>query len=155
MMREILGVAQGEPESRRRWFHDEYFDLFVWQDQASDVTSFQLCYGIDSSEQALEWRSSGGFFHDGIKPAAPDAGTEARRTPAATRATDAMTSRFVFAARALPEDIRAAVTSKIREYAEKAAAIPTRRRQVRRAEWQQQEPASRAAAGRPPLKNRN
>ena len=155
MMREILGVAQGEPESHRRWFHDEYFDLFVWQEKTSEISSFQLCYGIDSSEQALEWRKSGGFFHDGVKPPAPDTGkTESRRTPASTRATDAMTSRFVFAARALPEDIRAAVTAKIREYADKVPAIPTRRRQVRRAAWQQQQPASRAAS-RPPLKNRN
>ncbi|MEO7726704.1 MAG: hypothetical protein ABIS45_05580 [Burkholderiales bacterium] len=150
MMREILGVAQAESDSHRRWFHDEYFDLFVWQDDASAITSFQLCYGIDSSEQALEWRLAGGFFHDGMKPGAPDTGkTEARRTPNAARATDAMTSRFVFAARALPEDIRAAVTSKIREYAEKAPAVPTRRRLVRRAAWQQKEPAS----NRPPLKS--
>ena len=29
-MKEILGVAD-DPPARRRWFHDDYFDLFVWQ----------------------------------------------------------------------------------------------------------------------------
>jgi hypothetical protein len=129
MMREIEGVVQGEPATRRRWFHDEYFDLFVWQNSAHEIESFQLCYGIDTSERALEWRKNRGFFHDG-KPATP--------TPGREPGTAAMTSRFEFAARALPDDIRLAVTARIREYADTAPAVLTRRRQVRRAAWQQQ-----------------
>jgi hypothetical protein len=140
MMREIEGVVQGEPATRRRWFHDEYFDLFVWQNSANEIESFQLCYGIDSSERALEWRKNRGFFHDGAKVAAPegilDMKPAASREPSAT----AMTSRFEFAARALPDDIREAITARIREYAEKASAVPSRRRHVRRAAWQQQGP---------------
>src|SRR4029077_21167283 len=64
MMREIEGVVQGESATRRRWFHDEYFDLFVWQNNARAIESLQLCYGIDSSERALEWRKNRGFFLD-------------------------------------------------------------------------------------------
>jgi hypothetical protein len=137
MMREIKGVVQGEPATRRRWFHDEYFDLFVWQNSANEIESFQLCYGIDTSERALEWRKNRGFFHDG-KPATPvPGGLDARQ---AAPSTAAMTSRFEFAARVLPDDIRLAVTARIREYADTAPAVLTRRRQVRRAEWQQQGP---------------
>src|SRR2546422_5095782 len=29
MLKEILGVLQDDPSSRRRWFHEDYFDLFV------------------------------------------------------------------------------------------------------------------------------
>jgi hypothetical protein len=142
MMREIEGVVQGEPETRRRWFHDEYFDLFVWQNTANEIESFQLCYGIDSSERALEWRKNRGFFHDGAKPGntVPGAILDAPETAAREPSAAAITSRFEFAARALPDDIRGAVTAKIREYAEKASAVPARRRQVRRAAWQQQGP---------------
>jgi hypothetical protein len=56
MLKEILGVAD-DPPARRRWFHDEFFDLFVWQQD-------------DSSDRALVWDKGRGFFHDG--PPAPD-----------------------------------------------------------------------------------
>jgi len=114
----------------------------VWQNAANEIESFQLCYGIDSSERALEWRKNRGFFHDGAKPgnAVPGAILDARETATREPSAAAITSRFEFAARALPDDIRGAVTAKIREYAEKASAVPARRRQVRRAAWQQQGP---------------
>lgn len=128
---------QGEPETRRRWFHDEYFDLFVWQNSVNEIESFQLCYGIDSSESALEWRKNRGFFHDGAK--AIRGGILDPKQPADSEPTAAaVSSRFEFAARELPAEIRDAVTTRIREYAQKAPTVPPRRRQVRRAAWQQQ-----------------
>lgn len=142
MMREIVGVVQGEPVSRRRWFHDEYFDLFVWQDSADEIESFQLCYGINTSERALEWRKNRGFFHDGAKagPPVPDGILDARDAAAGDKTAQTISSRFEFAARSLPEEIRTAVTLRIREYAENAPSVPMRRRQVRRATWQQRGP---------------
>jgi hypothetical protein len=143
MMREIVGVVQGEPEIRRRWFHDEYFDLFIWQNSANEIESFQLCYGVDSSERALEWRKNRGFFHDGAKAGTPvPGGILGDGSPAAREESNAnaISSRFEFAARTVPEEIRAAVTARIREYARKAPEVPARRRQVRRPAWQQQGP---------------
>jgi hypothetical protein len=142
MMREIVGVVQGEPVTRRRWFHDEYFDLFVWQNGADEIESFQLCYGIDSSERALEWRKSRGFFHDGAKIGTPVPGgiLDTQNAGGGDKTAQTISSRFEFAARSLPDDIRIAVTARIREYAEKAPSVPMRRRQVRRAAWQQQGP---------------
>ena len=67
-MKEIFGVAD-DPPARRRWFHDDYFDLFVWQADG-EVTLFQLCYGTDSADRALVWDKRRGFFHDG--PPAPE-----------------------------------------------------------------------------------
>src|SRR5262245_19221071 len=68
MLKEILGVAD-DPPAKRPWFHDEYFDLFVWQAEG-EVTLFQLCYGGNASERALVWDNGRGFFHDG--PASRD-----------------------------------------------------------------------------------
>jgi hypothetical protein len=117
MMREILGVAD-DPPARRRWFHDEYFDLFVWQAEG-EVTLFQLCYGVDSSERALVWDKARGLFHDG--PATiPD-----------------FVTRFEDAAAELPDEIRREVREKVHEFAGRRIAVQSRRKTFRRARWQQ------------------
>jgi hypothetical protein len=116
MLKEILGVADDGP-ARRRWFHDEYFDLFVWQAEG-EVTLFQLCYGVDTSDRALVWDKARGFFHDG--PPAPDE----------------VVSRFDDAATALPPDVRSEIREKIHEFAGRRLAITSRRKTFRRAAWQ-------------------
>lgn len=115
-MREIQGVDE-EPRLHRRWFHDEYFDLFVWQDDAGTVVRFELCYGQGASERALVWLGGERFFHDG---AAGDADTVLRR--------------FERAGGELPERVRREVQAGIRAYAGRAV---TRRSAYRRAGWQQ------------------
>ena len=122
MLREIEGVTD-EPRTRRRWFHDEYFDLFVWQTDLGEVTLFQLCYGIDASERALIWHRVGGFFHDGAGPATPSA-------------AEKVAARFEVAAQALPQNISQAVTERIREYLASEQPAATRRKQFRRQDWQ-------------------
>ena len=76
MMREILGVAQEGTGVQRRWFHDDYFDLFVWQTD-QEITAFQLCYGLDTSERALEWSKDHGAWS---KIDAPRSGCPAPRS---------------------------------------------------------------------------
>ena len=121
MMREILGVTD-EPGSHRRWFHDDYFDLFVWQTGGGELVQFQLCYGIDSSERALVWDKLGGFFLDGVEGGKPR--------------VEPLVERFDAAAGALPEDIRSAMTARVHEFAKKKDATPARRKRFRRASWQ-------------------
>lgn len=146
MMREILGVTQDGSEVKRRWFHDDYFDLFIWQAQRDEIVSFQLCYGVDSSEQALVWRKDRGWFQDGNTTVDP----VPRKIPGAvdpsarlgdTEATDPIASRFELAAKSLPEDVRSSVAARLREYAEKAT-VTARRKRVRRAAWQKDIPRS-------------
>ena len=122
MLYEIVGLAD-EPPAKRRWFHNEYFDLFVWQELSGEVIHFQLCYGIDSSERALIWHRNGGFFHDGLSPDRPE--------PLAN-----VIARFEDAAPTVPKMIRRTVGARLREFAEQAPAVPTRRREFRRAAWQ-------------------
>lgn len=122
MLREIEGIG-AEPRTLRRWFHDEYFDLFVWQTDTGEVTLFQLCYGIDASERALVWHRVGGFFHDGAGPGKP---------PGA----DKIVARFEVAAQSLPQNINQAVTERILEYLASEPPSAVRRKQFRRQDWQ-------------------
>lgn len=125
MLHEIVGVTD-EPPARRRWFHDEYFDLFVWQTREGEVILFQLCYGIDSSERALVWHRQGGFFHDGVEASARDVHKHAEEIMA----------RFLEAAPTVPKMIRQTVEARLQEYARRNAEAPRRRRTFRRAAWQ-------------------
>lgn len=122
MLREIEGIAD-EPRTRRRWFHNEYFDLFVWQTDQGDVTLFQLCYGIDAAERALVWHRIGGFFHDGEGMAKP---------PEAEK----IVARFEVAAQALPQNIRMAVAERIHDYLIGEQPAASRRKRFRREDWQ-------------------
>ena len=115
MLKEIHGVAD-DPPAQRRWFHDEYFDLFVWQAQG-ELTLFQLCYGGDASERALVWDRARGFFHDG--PASRD-----------------VVALFEDAAKALPAELRSAIREKVHEFAGRSLAVVSRRKKFRRAAWQ-------------------
>ena len=122
MLREIEGVAD-EPRTRRRWFHDDYFDLFVWQTENGDITLFQLCYGIAPGEKALVWHRAGGFFQDGAEPD--------------SRAADGdVAERFEAAAQSVPQNIRQAVAERFREYLDGRLPPATRRKQFRRETWQ-------------------
>src|SRR5262245_46244263 len=127
MMREIEGVAE-EPRTRRRWFHDEYFDLFVWETETGDVTLFQLCYGTGRNEQALVWHRDAGLFHDGADP---------RASRQVTGADDPIIARFEAAAETLPRKVKRAVSQRVREYLSGGASIPSRRKRFRREKWQE------------------
>ncbi len=119
MLREILDVLQDDPSSQRRWFHDDYFDLFVRQ-TAGELAAFELCYGIHSSERALVWSAGRGYFHDGDPLEA-----------------DPIIGRFERASYGLPEVLRLALGARLREYILRKAGVPARRARFRRAAWQQ------------------
>jgi hypothetical protein len=125
MLHEIVGVAE-EPPARRRWFHDDFFDLFVWQTREGEVLRFQLCYGIASSERALVWHRRDGFFHDGLEAGLRDDHELALE----------ILSRFNEAAPTVPKMIRQTVEARLLEYVKRQAPAPGRRRTFRRAAWQ-------------------
>jgi hypothetical protein len=129
-MREIRGVGE-EAQLQRRWFHDEYFDLFVWQAPGGAVARFDLCYGAGASERALVWLGEGRFFHDGAPDAAPDE----------------LLRRFAQAGAALPQRVRREVVARIQESAGLGPALPGRRARFRRAPWQQRETGQQPGKG--------
>lgn len=133
-MREIEGVT-AEAQARRRWFHDDYFDLFVWQNDGGDVTLFQLCYGTASSDRALVWYKDRGFYHDGAEAGKGEV------IGAGSVTSDPVLTRLASAAGELPDEIRRPVIECVREFVEKKPQVPARRKQFRRADWQQKKPA--------------
>ncbi len=58
----------GIPDGRftKRWFGDQYFDLFVWLDTRGSIVSFQLCYEKPLEERALTWRSPSTYYHQRV-----------------------------------------------------------------------------------------
>ena len=63
MLREISGVRQDSVEVRRRWFQDDYFDLFVWTSPSAELIAFQLAYDRAGDEHLLDWERSRGYLH--------------------------------------------------------------------------------------------
>ena len=50
----------------RRWFHSDYFDLYVWTHNDGAPYSFQLCYSTGSREHCLTW-SGASYTHAGVR----------------------------------------------------------------------------------------
>ena len=134
MLREIPGVVQDNPSNRRRWFQDDYFDLFVLEADG-ELAAFELCYDIRSNERALAWSRGGGYFHDGGTSASGDF-IGAQLGSGDPLEADPIIARFERAAADLPEALRLALTARLREYALQNAEGLARRARFRRAYWQ-------------------
>jgi hypothetical protein len=134
VLREIRGVLQDDASSRRRWFHDDYFDLFVRQ-TGDELLAFELCYSIHRNERGLVWRRGQGFFHDGGTSGSGDF-IGARLTPGDPLEADPIIARFELAAGGLPDALRLALEARLREYALQNADGSARRARFRRADWQ-------------------
>jgi len=122
MLREIRGVDQRNRQRRKRWFQDEYFDLFLWQDATGAILEFQLCYRRDTREErVLEWRRGRGFQH--LKAESLNAASSFLEDDTwALRLDGAMpyatlTEKFDASALGLPPELARFVRAKIDEYA--------------------------------------
>jgi len=134
VLREIPGVIQDDPSNRRRWFQDDYFDLFVLEADG-ELAAFELCYDIGSNERALAWSRGGGYFHDGGMSASGDF-IGAQLGSGDPLEADPIIARFERAAGELPEPLRLALESHLCEYALQNAEGYARRARFRRACWQ-------------------
>jgi hypothetical protein len=63
MLYEIQKVKQDPDGYHKRWFTDEYFDLFLWYDAQGKIAAFQLAYDKSHNERAITWKRKGGFMH--------------------------------------------------------------------------------------------
>jgi hypothetical protein len=63
VLREIAGVRQDHVHLRRRWFQDDYLDLFVWTSPSDELMAFQLAYDRAGDEHLLDWERSRGYLH--------------------------------------------------------------------------------------------
>ncbi|RPI45926.1 MAG: hypothetical protein EHM59_08850 [Betaproteobacteria bacterium] len=66
MLHEIGGVRQDSQRGHRRWFQDDFFDLYIWQDEHGTPVAFQLCYARGIAEAVISWTAGGGFDHASV-----------------------------------------------------------------------------------------
>jgi hypothetical protein len=66
MLQEILGVRQDSPGLRRRWYQDDFFDLYTWHVEDDTLVCFQLCYDLHGRERAFTWHRRHGFSHNRV-----------------------------------------------------------------------------------------
>jgi len=118
VLREILAVRQDNPELRRRWFQDEFFELYTWQTHDGTLTGFQLCYDRQGRERAMSWQRAHGFSHNGI-----DDGRRNGRMKGSPLMTGSrrfphrfVRGRFVRHADMLDAAMRTFIVDKMREY---------------------------------------
>jgi len=118
MLREITNVRQDDPHTRRRWFQDDYFDLFLWERLDGEIRGFQLCYEINANERVLSWRHTAGFSHDRIDTG--EATPYKNMTPILVAdgklEVDEVLPRFLRRSRNIEPFVRQFVSHKLREY---------------------------------------
>ena len=123
MLRELQGVRQDKPGLKRRWYQDDFFDLYTWTAPAGALASFQLCYDLRGRERVLSWHRSSGFAHNGVDAGDAVAGQSA--TPllvAGGRFPHRLVrTRFTQHAGTLDGQTRIFILDKMREYGRLAA----------------------------------
>ena len=118
MLSEIENVKQYDADQHRRWFHDEYFDLYTWETFAGKLLGFQLCYDKHGKQRALRWSPEAGFAHEGIDAPEDKPGRSMSAIFVADGAFDPDGTGAIFesAAIALPENVKEFVMGRIRDY---------------------------------------
>jgi len=66
MLREITAIRQDDPDTVRRWYQDDYFDLFLWLMPHGKVSAFQLAYERTRDERVLSWSQMRGLSHSRV-----------------------------------------------------------------------------------------
>src|SRR5215470_4163966 len=122
VLREITGVSRDSNGHKRRWFHDDYFDLFVRHDEDGELVAVELCYGAGHEERALVWKREIGHFHDG--------------PPAKGFDPEVLATRFAGASGEVPRRISSSVLRTIRDFSRVDAPRRPPRLKYRREGWQ-------------------
>ena len=119
MLREIRGVQQRRPGERRRWFQDDFFDLYYLEAADGELHWFQLCYARDTwRERVLEWRRGRGFQHLKVKQPlfAADRESGTLAPDGILPYVDVMET-FQRSSADLPQGVAAFIAERVREYA--------------------------------------
>jgi hypothetical protein len=107
-------------EGLRRWFTSSTMDLFVWTNEAGQLTGFQLTYDKGSNERALTWKAVSGFRHDQVDDGESQSASRYKETPLlqADGMPDVrrLANLLSSCASNIPREIAAFVDQKIHEY---------------------------------------
>ena len=117
MLNEIKDVTQYETGKHRRWFHDDDFDLYTWENYDGALQGFQLCYAKLGKERALRWSPEAGFAHEGVDTPEDKPGRSMSALFVADGAVDAnLAATFENATLEMPEKFRNFVLERIRAH---------------------------------------
>lgn len=118
MLSEVKDVTQYESGKHRRWFHDDYFDLYTWESYSGDMLGFQLCYAKMGKERALRWSLESGYRHEGVDAPEDKPGRAMSALFVADGVLDHanLGARFEAAAMEMPAKVKEFVLEKIHAY---------------------------------------
>ena len=124
MLREIVNVHQQDTRLRRRWFCDDYFDLFVWEKPGGRIVEFQLCYDKSARERVLKWGADAGFAHHRIDSGEPLPGVNMSPIMVAdgVMPLPAVMNKFEASTVSLDPRVRDFVFQRLRDYGARADA---------------------------------
>lgn len=102
----------------KRWFQDDYFDLFTWQDEKGDVIIFQLCYDRLGTERVIIWDNKQGFAHHQVDDGetAPNKNMTPVFISRAKFSYDEVVTPFIHESQQMDATIRQFVVKKLAEY---------------------------------------
>jgi hypothetical protein len=119
MLSEVTNLTQYDAGTHRRWFHDEFFDLYVWENFAGEVQGFQLCYAKADQQRALRWSQARGYNHEGVDSPEDKPGRAMSAIFIADGVFDPdhIAEKFEIESASLPPGVRDFVLEKIKGYA--------------------------------------
>lgn len=118
MLREKLNVSQHPGEPRRRFFWDEYLQLYVWSDEHDRPIAFELSYDMRGQSRAFRWDPRRGTSHYRVDEGE---GKPMKRASALLRADRAsadprITRDFQARSEGIDPQVAALVLEKLEEY---------------------------------------
>ncbi|APV49311.1 hypothetical protein BWI17_06220 [Betaproteobacteria bacterium GR16-43] len=117
MLREIPHVRQDSAALKRRWYQDDYFDLWTWEELSKGETvAFQLCYDKRGNERALSWRLDHGFDHLLVQTGAAQESTAILGGQAGVFPAVIVSRKLKVAAEGLPPALRKFLFHKVKAY---------------------------------------
>ncbi|OQW90593.1 MAG: hypothetical protein BWK79_19415 [Beggiatoa sp. IS2] len=123
-----LNISQfGTPVNyRKRWFQDDYFDLFTWQNAQGDVVVFQLCYDRLGKERVIIWDAEQGFAHHCVDDgeSSPNKNMTPVFVSVAKFSYDEVVTPFIRESQHIDETIHRFVTQKLIAYTKCFAKEP-------------------------------
>ena len=119
MLSEVTNLTQHDVGTHRRWFHDEFFDLYVWENVAGELQGFQLCYAKADQQRALRWSQERGYNHEGVDSPEDKPGRAMSAIFIADGVFDPdhIAEKFAIESASLPPRVRSFLLEKIRNYA--------------------------------------
>jgi len=125
MLQEYNHPGTSDGDLLKRWFSDEFFDLFVWYDKNNVIVSFQLCYNKPRDEHSLTWKTPSSYYHQRVDDGENRPGKN-KSTPILLPdgAVDsrALSTRFKQESEQIDKEVTSFVEAKLVEFANRAVA---------------------------------